>query len=163
MVEARAALHRRCGPHYVADRRRRREYRRPGRGRRLQYPGRATQGRPTEGVGSRSRAGAPPMAGARDTGDAALPPEQDDRADPRRHASVAPALAGAAAGCRAVPAPHPRAPARAGRAARTCEDPAGLIFRTASLLGAKFTSPESLMIMSEPEARGPEDIGAACA
>jgi hypothetical protein len=33
-----------------------------------------------------------------------------------------------------------------------------MVFWTASLLRAKFTSPESLIIKSEPEARGPEDM-----
>ena len=69
VVEARPALHRRCRSHHVAAGRRRREHRRAGCRRRREHPGRPAQGGPAEGLRSRGRAGAPPLAGARHPGD----------------------------------------------------------------------------------------------
>ena len=75
-----AALHRRCRAHHVADRRRRHQHRRPGRGGGRQHPGRALARGPAARLRSRRGADAAIVPGARDPGHPGVPAERHHRA-----------------------------------------------------------------------------------
>jgi 2-polyprenyl-6-methoxyphenol hydroxylase-like FAD-dependent oxidoreductase len=82
LVEAGRALHRRCRAYHVADRRRGREHRDPGRGRSFEPVGDTVAREPAEGLRSRGGPGAAVVPGQGDPGSAGRRPERHHRADP---------------------------------------------------------------------------------
>ncbi len=115
---ARTAMHRRCRPRDVADRRRWYQPRRSGRRRGGQHPGQAPGGPPGRGLRPSGSADAARLSHQGDAMAAAYDPEPADQRDPEEHRQAPAALARQASRQMPDPAAHSSQTCRRRRASR---------------------------------------------